>query len=521
MKHIELFAGCGGLCLGLEKAGFELEFANELSPMAAETFAFNLLSESLTGNQPAKDRKTLWLSSNFSSDELNRRLREDPRTFPTDGSHCELNDDGSNLQNGRLVVGNILHLTQWLEAHPAVVKHLRIKNLDLVSGGPPCQSFSLAGLREKNNEKNSLPWAFAKFVDMVRPKVALLENVTGILRPFTENGEKYYAWFEVAKAFASIGYIPLPLHINAKFAGVAQNRPRFILICVRQDVLSGLHLSSSEEKLFSAGLTFTNKLSDEQEVVLDDLPVFDLNTGNNELFDLFERSFLAPLCSTKEDFVTVKDAIGDLEENGGKPSAYVNKINALAEGILTKREMNGCTHNKITDRVKRRFRLYQVMSHLGKEETKDICAVLGGRADEIHLASTWKAVSSCTFLQEDGTMRPFRKKAEFNSFLLDHRTKKQIQRALIASAPAPAALSIPDDACHYSEIRTLTVREMARIQSFPDSFIFKSKATTGGLNRRFEVPIYTQIGNAVPVLLGYALGRCIRTLLLHSEDHRL
>ena len=80
--------------------------------------------------------------------------------------------------------------------------------------------------------------------------------------------------------------------------------------------------------------------------------------------------------------------------------------------------------------------------------------------------------------------------------------------------PAPAALSIPDDGCHYSDIRTLTAREMARIQSFPDSFVFKSKLSTGGLNRRFEVPIYTQIGNAVPVLLGYALGKCLSNLLL-------
>jgi len=63
------------------------------------------------------------------------------------------------------------------------------------------------------------------------------------------------------------------------------------------------------------------------------------------------------------------------------------------------------------------------------------------------------------------------------------------------------------------DLRTLTAREMARIQSFPDNFIFRSKMTTGGLNRRFEVPIFTQIGNAVPVLLGKALGESIKTLL--------
>ena len=80
--------------------------------------------------------------------------------------------------------------------------------------------------------------------------------------------------------------------------------------------------------------------------------------------------------------------------------------------------------------------------------------------------------------------------------------------------PAPAALSIPDDACHYHETidspRTLTVREMARIQSFPDWFEIKSKVTTGGSMRKFEVPQYTQIGNAVPPLLGSALGKVVR-----------
>ena len=54
---------------------------------------------------------------------------------------------------------------------------------------------------------------------------------------------------------------------------------------------------------------------------------------------------------------------------------------------------------------------------------------------------------------------------------------------------------------------------MARIQSFPDGFVFRSKLSTGGLNRRFEVPVYTQIGNAVPVLLGYAIGQALSNLL--------
>ena len=54
---------------------------------------------------------------------------------------------------------------------------------------------------------------------------------------------------------------------------------------------------------------------------------------------------------------------------------------------------------------------------------------------------------------------------------------------------------------------------MARFQSFPDIFEFRSKTTTGGMMRRFEVPQYTQVGNAVPPLLGRALGLVVRNIL--------
>jgi DNA (cytosine-5)-methyltransferase 1 len=119
------------------------------------------------------------------------------------------------------------------------------------------------------------------------------------------------------------------------------------------------------------------------------------------------------------------------------------------------------------------------------------------------------------YLDHDEQLNHFNDKHSLETYLLQHQTKKQTQKALIATKPAPAALSIPDDACHYhqEELRTLTVREMARIQSFPDNFVFRSKVTTGGKMRRFEVPQYTQVGNAVPPLLGRALGLTIRALL--------
>jgi DNA (cytosine-5)-methyltransferase 1 len=66
-------------------------------------------------------------------------------------------------------------------------------------------------------------------------------------------------------------------------------------------------------------------------------------------------------------------------------------------------------------------------------------------------------------------------------------------------------MTIPDDYVHYNSPRALTVREMARLQSFDDTFVFQGKRSTGGNNRKSEVPQYTLVGNAVPPLLARAI----------------
>jgi len=86
---------------------------------------------------------------------------------------------------------------------------------------------------------------------------------------------------------------------------------------------------------------------------------------------------------------------------------------------------------------------------------------------------------------------------------------KQATRVLDPDHPAPTITSMPDDLLHYSEPRTLTVRENARLQSFPDWFLFKGKYTTGGHRRRREVPRFTQVANAVPPLVAEAIGEVI------------
>jgi DNA (cytosine-5)-methyltransferase 1 len=87
--------------------------------------------------------------------------------------------------------------------------------------------------------------------------------------------------------------------------------------------------------------------------------------------------------------------------------------------------------------------------------------------------------------------------------------KKRALRVLDPDRPSPTITSLPDDLLHYREPRALTVRENARLQSFPDWFSFKGKYTTGGHLRRKEVPRFTQVANAVPPLVARAFGEML------------
>ena len=108
-----------------------------------------------------------------------------------------------------------------------------------------------------------------------------------------------------------------------------------------------------------------------------------------------------------------------------------------------------------------------------------------------------------------------------NGYIPDSlKTKKFAQRVLPAKwndkGPNITACSLADDFVHFSQPRSLTVREWARLQTFPDWYLFAGKRTTGGIRRAGnpresifdrELPKYTQIGNAVPVKLAYEIGK--------------
>lgn len=529
-SHIELFAGCGGMSLGLGATGFDLVMANEVSPMAGETFAFNLLGEDLQriGLNGSHSEKVLWLKSQYARHQVTKRLRENPFQ-PTGKSHSDI----SSLTQlpGKLVIGEIDELLQLLKRKPNLLKQLRRAKVDLISGGPPCQGFSLAGKRVHGDHKNLLPLSFARFVGLLKPKIAVLENVRGIVAPFTVDGVKHHSWVEVSKAFALQGYAPVCMLVNAAQFKVPQFRVRFVMLAIRHDVARVLqkrwaHEAPHDAQVLSTALRFYSQVQKNKNnlgsIGHRDLALYD-SEGHA---DLFKGRLLPKLSARDQNFVTTKDAVDDIRSTSARyviddlESGYARQLGKLLP------KQHSVAHEELMNHEPRihsfpvmaRFRLYQVINSFNGNRHHAMRVVNGQPVPATIKADVLASLMQCTLLSDavDGPrLRKPNTPRDLAEYLDTVRSQKHSQRAIHPNEPAPSQLTIPDDLCHYSshQLRTLTVREMARLQSFPDWFSFRSKATTGGTQRSFEVPQYTQVGNAVPPLLAYALGLSIRTIL--------
>lgn len=407
LTFIDLFAGCGGLSLGLMQAGWQGIFAVEKNESAFSTLKQNLIN-------PQKDYKYNWPLWLPQKNTTVRRL---------------LKNYGKEIER---LCGRV----------------------DLVAGGPPCQGFSSRGVRRKGDSRNSLYKDYTNFVKLIQPNFLLIENVKGINVEFGEKSNKgnkktgrptkSFAR-RIADALDKIGYETKWQLVKAVEYGVPQFRPRYIMIGVNRNLTDGLGISGKPSEFF-------------------------------ESFSKYRRDFLKKKGLDLKEFVSVSEAISDLETEGrtridcvdssGFEQIFYNGPKTIYQQIMHGK-MNGDSPNSLR-LVKHREKTLKMFRNI--------------------MNSCRPGVSLCN---EEKT------KAGLNK----HRIVW-----LHSDNPSHTLTTLPDDLLHYSEPRILTVRECARLQTFPDWFEFKGNYTTGGKRRKKDCPRYTQVGNAVPPLLAEALG---------------
>ena len=325
-KCIELFAGAGGLALGLEKAGFETIGLVEIDKDACSTLRIN---------------RPQW---NVIEKDITKVVEED--------------------------------LTKLF--------NIKKYELDLISGGYPCQSFSYAGHRLGLEDiRGTMFYYYSKFLEQLKPKMFLAENVKGLVT--LDNGNALKTMISV---FENIGYNVTYRVLNAWNYGVAQKRERIVIVGIRNDLINEITYE------FPTPLEYKPVLKD----VLNNVPI----------------------------------------SEGVKYSAEKMKVMELVpEG--------GCWIDLPEDVAKKYMKS---------------CYYMGGG-------------------------------------------RRGIARRLSMDAPSLTLTCSPamkqTERCHPIETRPLTTREYARIQSFPDEWIFCGKINS----------VYKQIGNAVPVEFAYNIGKSI------------
>lgn len=329
---IDLFAGVGGLAMGFEQSGFETILANDFDEFAAETYKFN-------------------------------------------------------HKNTPFIDGDVSKITE--EQIKGIIGD---KQVDLIVGGIPCQSFSMAGYRirkgidNSNDPRHFLYKEYFRILDIVKPKVAIIENVKGILS--SHNGEVVK---DIILSFQNRGYEADFKLLDASDYGVPQARERVIIMAN--------------------------------------------NIGVKNIFP-----------KKKKKKVSVGEAIENIPDDAPNHE---------------KRKLTGITLKRV-----QMLKPGENWTSLPKElQTKSIHSGAYGRIDPTKPAKT-----------------------------------------LTTRFDTPSVGYVT----HPTEDRTLTVREGARIQTFPDDFVFCGP----------RMKQYKQVGNAVPVKLSYALSGGVKAMLDEYYDNQ-
>ena len=225
-----------------------------------------------------------------------------------------------------------------------------------------------------------------------------------------------------------------------------------------------------------------------------------------------------PATVTEDEKVTVYEAISDLDfiGNGETKTSYGKAPkNAELDPLIRERQIDGSLE---TGKEQHKFSDWSRMGRLGHrfefecepfyvKTEKDLGNELAHHKMELF--------NHQTSFQNDDVKKRLAIIAKHGEY--DDKCKAELKKENLESSKrnytvlnpkgqSPTVVTMPDDFIHYSEHRAMTVREMARLQSFDDTFVFQGKRQTGGDKRKSEIPQYTLVGNAVPPLMARAIG---------------
>jgi DNA (cytosine-5)-methyltransferase 1 len=320
------------------------------------------------------------------------------------------------------------------------------KSVDLLIGGPPCQSFSSLGRAKdengmKNDPRNYLFESYEKILNHFKPKIFVFENVTGLLS--AKLGKEKTVNIILKKLGKDYKLIKDPnnMVLNSCDYGVPQVRKRVILIGVRK----GIEIEPME------------------------------------IYNNIIKTHYRPESSDKErnkkrKYVTVKEAISDLPSikpgEGEKVIEHsINSWNDYLSKVRSKNETILLDHVSRTHNGKDRKRYYEMSKN------------------------KWTFTE---LLEKKPSLNHIKQRVFNNSYVVQFWDKPA--RTIIAHLYKDGNQFIHPD---YKQERTITPREAARLQSFPDDFVFEGSRTQQ----------YKQIGNAVPPLMAEAIAKSIKKVL--------
>jgi len=339
---------------------------------------------------------------------------------------------------------------------------------DLIMGGPPCQGFSHAntGNKDPKDPRNSLFLEFVRFVRIIRPQLCVIENVPGLLRTRLSDGTM--AIDAIQEAFLEIGYDTSWKILNAVDFGVPQKRERLFIVGMRKD------------------LGFTNfSWPETTHQSIDGKTQIDLFSGQaspaNSQISLWNAISDLPQ-------IYAEDTLKNLTYSSTPTNAYQAQMREFSSGLVHNHEPM-----RHTARINERFRS------------------IGFGQSEADVPEH---------------LRPRRRggNGELSGVVYDQNSRRQHPNAPCNAMVASSHTNF----IHPHLNRNFTVREMMRIQSFPDHYIVCGKRAV--LSKKLSIrkgytdDVYldqrAQIGNAVPPLLAQAVGLSIRRLLTENFEEK-